>query len=254
MTRRADGLRVVEALELLLDAGQWEAADDIYRIRSDNGDVWDNLPAARLGLRAAGVFVASPLLRDACATHLNGDRLSYYVHEVSVFAFMAGDLSSAQEYLSIAVTLDRDTDNAGSLAIGLQSLADCLIALGHPGPARDVAAEAVACGRPPLVGRTSVRGTRTWDGWRIWTGTPRRPSGTSSPPTRSSMPTTWVMTICPRGPGHAGRSGCSAPGGPSRPGSWPSGTPRSARSTAGTVCWPCITVFWAAWPWPQGTP
>ena len=33
VTSRADGLRVVEAIELLLDAGQWEAADDIYRTR-----------------------------------------------------------------------------------------------------------------------------------------------------------------------------------------------------------------------------
>ena len=33
VTSRADALRVVEAIELLLDAGQWQPADDLYRSR-----------------------------------------------------------------------------------------------------------------------------------------------------------------------------------------------------------------------------
>jgi hypothetical protein len=46
---REDGLRVVEAIELLVDADQWQAADDLYRGRTDNGNMWKWLPAARLG-------------------------------------------------------------------------------------------------------------------------------------------------------------------------------------------------------------
>ena len=34
---RADALRVVEVIELLLDAGQWQPADDMYQNRSGNG-------------------------------------------------------------------------------------------------------------------------------------------------------------------------------------------------------------------------
>ena len=34
VTSRADALRVVEAIELLLDAGQWQPADDLYRNRT----------------------------------------------------------------------------------------------------------------------------------------------------------------------------------------------------------------------------
>ena len=44
VTSRADALRVVEAIELLLDAGQWQPADDIYRTRSGNGEVWQTCP------------------------------------------------------------------------------------------------------------------------------------------------------------------------------------------------------------------
>ena len=52
--------------------------------------------------------------------------MSYYVNDVGIFASMAGDLTSAQEYFSIAVNVDRDADDAGNLAVGLQGLADCL--------------------------------------------------------------------------------------------------------------------------------
>ena len=142
---RADGLRVVEAIELLLEAGHWEAADDIYRTRSNNGEIWRTMPSARLGQRAAGAFVASPLLRDACDAHLGSRRMGFYVNDVGVFAAMAGDLTSAREYFSITVNVYRDADDAVNLAVGLQGLADCLAELGHPGPARDAAAEGLVC-------------------------------------------------------------------------------------------------------------
>ena len=73
MTSRADGLRVVEAIELLLDAGQWQPADDMYMNRCEGGKTWRRLPAARLGQRAATAFVATPARRDACANHLACD-------------------------------------------------------------------------------------------------------------------------------------------------------------------------------------
>jgi hypothetical protein len=56
---RDDGLKVVEAIELLIAAGQWQAADDLYGNRTDNGQMWRSLPAARLGRRAATAFVAT---------------------------------------------------------------------------------------------------------------------------------------------------------------------------------------------------
>ena len=67
---REDGLRVVEAIELLLDADQWEAANDLHSGRTSNGEIWKFLPAARLGQRAASAFVANPARRQACADHL----------------------------------------------------------------------------------------------------------------------------------------------------------------------------------------
>jgi len=145
MTSRADALRVVEAIELLLDAGQWQAADDIYFSRTGNPPVWRTLPAARLGQRAATAFVATPARRDACATQLSPHNLGYYLNEVGLYAINTGDLAMAQEYLHMSVRQAREAEDMGELTRRLQNLTYCLSQLGQPGPARDAAAEALAC-------------------------------------------------------------------------------------------------------------
>jgi len=141
---RADALLVVEVIELLLDADQWQVADDMYRDRCDNGYVWLHWPAARLGQRTAAAFVATPDRRAACATQLGPPRLSFYVNEVGLFAMYAGDLATAREYLSLGARYDRDAGDMTNLGIGLRNLAICLGHLGQVGPARDAGAESLA--------------------------------------------------------------------------------------------------------------
>jgi tetratricopeptide (TPR) repeat protein len=143
VTSRADALRVTEAIELLLDAGQWEPADDLYEARCGNGRVWLNLPAARLGQRTATAFVATPDRRDACATHLTFHDLSFYLNETGLSSMHAGDLATARDYLTLAARHFRDAGNMRDLAAGLLNLADCLGRLGLAGPAREAAAEAL---------------------------------------------------------------------------------------------------------------
>jgi hypothetical protein len=142
---RADALRVVEAIELLLDAGHWQAADDLYLSRSGNGDVWKDLPAAWLGQRAATAFVATPARRAACATQLSTDRPGFYLASAGLFAMFAGDMATAGEYLPAAVRHVRDAADILNMSIGLRNLAACLGLLGQAGPARDAAAEALVC-------------------------------------------------------------------------------------------------------------
>jgi len=161
---RADALLVVEVIELLLDAGQWQAADDMYRNRCDNGYVWLHLPAARLGQRAATAFVATPDRRAALAAQLDPRRLSWYVNEVGLFAMHAGDLVTAREYLSLGNRHQRDAGDTGSLGIGLRNLAECLGHLGQVGPARDVAAESLI--RAGTTGdREKIRNSHARLGW-----------------------------------------------------------------------------------------
>jgi len=143
VTSRADALGVVEAIELLLDADQWQPADDMFTHRCSNGDVWMDLPAARLGQRTATAFVATPARRDACAAQLGHRDLGVYLTAVGLFAGYAGDLATAREYLSMAIRDDRETEDMRGLAIDLMNLAECLGQLGQVGPARDTAAEAL---------------------------------------------------------------------------------------------------------------
>ena len=84
VTSRADALVVVEAVELLLDADQWQAANDLHDSRTtaaESGDVWLNLPAARLGQRASLAFVGTPARRAACEANLRPRDLGYYIND-----------------------------------------------------------------------------------------------------------------------------------------------------------------------------
>lgn len=143
VTSRADALRVVEVIELLLDADQWQPADDMYQARTRNSDVWLHLPAARLGQRAATAFVANPSRRIACTTHLSPRRQGFYLNEVGLFAMNAGDLATARDYLQLAVDQARNDKSTALLAIRLRNLAECLGQLGQTGVARATAAESL---------------------------------------------------------------------------------------------------------------
>jgi hypothetical protein len=145
---REDGMRVVEAIELLLGADQWEAADDLYRIRTDTGKIWKWLPAARLGQRAASAFVATPARRQACLKQLSPDRLRFYLHAVGLHGMHGGDLVTAREYLEEAVHHYREAGNFAHLSIVLRSLAECLVWLGEIESARRATVEAAIHAAP----------------------------------------------------------------------------------------------------------
>jgi tetratricopeptide (TPR) repeat protein len=164
VTSRADALRAVEAVELLLDAGHWRPADELYKNRSGGGRAWRYLPAARLGQRAATAFVATPARRDACATRLAPSRLVHYLTEAGLHAMNAGDLATARDYLPTAAHNARETGAAASLATALLNLAECLGRLGHGGDARAAAIEALTSAET-AGDRELIRASHTYLGW-----------------------------------------------------------------------------------------
>ena len=161
---RADALLVVEIIELLLDAGQWQAADGMYKARCDNGAVGRHLPAARLGQRAATAFVATPDRRAACTAELGQNRSSFYHNDVGLFATNAGDLTTAREHFSMSTHHRRDAGNMRNLCIGLLNLAESLTYLGHVGPAGDALAESLAC-TDTTRDRTHIKYVHSYLGW-----------------------------------------------------------------------------------------
>jgi tetratricopeptide (TPR) repeat protein len=152
------------AIELLVDAGQWTAANNLFRARTDNGRLWQNLPAAGLGQRAATAFVGTPGRRQACATHLTSAGLRSYLNDLGFFANEAGDPATAAEYLSAAIDQERADDDPLNLSIGLQNWSECLASLGRVRESADAAADALTHATASTV-QTEITDSHSYRGW-----------------------------------------------------------------------------------------
>jgi SIR2-like domain len=161
---RADAVRVTEAIELLLDAGHWEPADNLYRGRTNNGRAWLNLPAARLGQRAATAFVASAARQETCTNRLSPRRLGFYLNSAGLHAMNAGDLATARDYLVAAIHHNRDVQDTKNQSIDLRNLAECLGRLGEAIPAQEAAAGALECATN-CGDRTQIGNAQVFLGW-----------------------------------------------------------------------------------------
>ncbi|MFF5292823.1 SIR2 family protein [Paractinoplanes globisporus] len=161
---RDDGLKVVEAIELLIAAGQWQAADDLYGNRTDNGQMWRSLPAARLGRRAATAFVATPARRDACAGSLVRGRLGWYLNSAGLYASYGGELDTAKDFLNAAATHVRKDREPAGLAGVLRNLTECLCHLGDVDAAVQ-AAEQAAAAAARASNRVEIKQTGAYRAW-----------------------------------------------------------------------------------------
>lgn len=143
-----DGLRVVEAIELLLQSDQWQDADDLYRGRSSDGELWRRLPAAQLGQRAATAFVATEERRKACLLRLGSRRMPFYLKEAGALAICSADLAAATALLQAGANLTQEESfKLGPpdplLTVVLQDLTECHARQGQLVDARARAAESL---------------------------------------------------------------------------------------------------------------
>jgi hypothetical protein len=161
---QADALRLAEVIEMLLEAGQWQVANSLYIGRSKDGQAWTTLPAPRPGLRSAGAFVATPELRDRCATFLSEYTKSFYMGSVGLDAILAGDLNTALEYLSLVVSDRRDAHDSANLMTDLSILVACLGYLGELDMAQDRAAETLNLAKNHGT-KWDIRNSRVLLGW-----------------------------------------------------------------------------------------
>jgi len=140
---REQAQRLVEIIELLLDAGQWVAADDLYRARSSNGYVWLHLPAAGLGARCSLAFVSTPMRERACRDELSDGWLGFYLNEVGLFSMLCGDLATAERFLGAVADHHRDAGDERNLGASLRNWTACLAWMGQADRSRDAASAAL---------------------------------------------------------------------------------------------------------------
>ncbi|MDQ6946765.1 MAG: hypothetical protein M3256_10990 [Actinomycetota bacterium] len=144
VTTPSEALRITEMVELLIEAGQWAAADQLHRTRvgvSPSGFI--TLPAPRLGLRCALAFVSHPARMDACRRELSDAKLTFYLNQAGLFAMNSGDLDSAQRLLIDKIDVAHSIHDVPRAIRGLLNLAECFAWLGHGDKAREVAIEAL---------------------------------------------------------------------------------------------------------------
>jgi tetratricopeptide (TPR) repeat protein len=140
---REDGQKVVEMIELLLDAGQWEAARELFAGRAGYGHIWMSLPAARLGQRSASAFVATRERRSTCLSRLSLRDLVSFLSWTGTYAMISGDLSAAESFLRQAIEYaGTDKNTARALSIEL-NLSACLTFRGETESAIEAAANAL---------------------------------------------------------------------------------------------------------------
>jgi tetratricopeptide (TPR) repeat protein len=136
--------RIVEIIELLLESGEWKAAQELYRSRTKNGRVWMRLPAARLGLRCAMAFTQTGKTQPGkTSAPLSEQQFGFFANEVGLFALQTGDIKSAERFLRKSILHYRSVDTSDAEAITLRNLSRCHIYRGDAPQAKSTALDAL---------------------------------------------------------------------------------------------------------------
>ncbi len=142
-TRSLEAVQIIAtAIEVLLDAGEVEAADDLYKSRLEDGELFKWLPAPHWGMQVARGFLSDQARRQAIVQRISTKRLSYYLNEVAIFAKNAGEPEIALEFYAEAIPLYRKEKDDLDLGTCLLTLGHIEISLGHLAEAASRFAEA----------------------------------------------------------------------------------------------------------------
>lgn len=145
VTKTESALLVAEVIELLADARDMSAADEIYRGRTMNGHAIWRLPAVESGMRCAAAFVADDASRQATLGTLGNARLVFYANEYILFALAAGKPDAARRLIDVVTADFVDSDSARAVIMCHESRLHGQ--LGDPAQAARAGLEALATAR-----------------------------------------------------------------------------------------------------------
>jgi hypothetical protein len=184
---------VATAIELLLEADEFKAADDLYRVRLK--DVLVSLPAPHLGIEVAGAFLRGQR-RDAVRAKLGPRLLSFYLCSSGLFSSLAGESDRALHFYAESDAIDRAQDDKNNLSIDLQNTAEVHASLGLLAVAERNSAESLELARKWRTTRglkTVLPITPTWLAYAVGL----RLLTLSSPrPMSSRIESAQTMLIC----------------------------------------------------------
>ena len=131
------------AIELLLDAGEFRAANELYNSRLNNGWIFSTIPAPREGEDCAIGFVKDEARQQLCKEELGNSRLPFYLNEVALFAVNSGRFELALHYQDEANATIRKTKAVTSLIISWQNKSELLAMLGRLAEVQHTATQAL---------------------------------------------------------------------------------------------------------------
>ncbi|HEX5732725.1 MAG TPA: SIR2 family protein [Blastocatellia bacterium] len=134
---------VLLAIELLLDAEEFEAADELFRERLDNGKIFKWIPAPIEGLTSALGFVRDETRRQQCEEKLSRIRMGFYLNDVGLFATNSGQYELALRYYNAAVAIAHEMGSVYNLSRILRNQSELLSNLGRLAEACRTATEAI---------------------------------------------------------------------------------------------------------------
>ncbi len=159
---------VLVSIGLLLDAGEFEAADELYRERLERGHIFSFLPAPTEGLACVLGFVGNDERQQKCRLILGWKRLAIYLNEAGRYAMDIGQFEPALYYYnrSRAVVSEMGVIPPKSLSIVLQNESELLVVLGRLAEAQRSANEALN----NAIREQDEMEIRDSHGYRSWAG------------------------------------------------------------------------------------
>ncbi len=135
------------AIEILLYAGAFAAAHDLYRSRLANGDIFLMIPAPTEGLACALGFVKDEARQKQCRDNLSWQAVAFYLNEVGRHGTQSGYFEFALSFYESAIAVARRTRDVPNKSLGLLNKSELLALLGRLVDARLAASEAIELAR-----------------------------------------------------------------------------------------------------------
>jgi tetratricopeptide (TPR) repeat protein len=134
---------ILEAIEVLLAVGDFEAADQMYRGRLKNGDVFKWIPAPQEGLSCARGFLEPRTRRAALEKALGGGRAAFYLNAVALQGSILGETEGIEGFWVDDIAITHAEDDWLNVSIPLQNIANAQTLRGALRDAVESASEAL---------------------------------------------------------------------------------------------------------------
>ncbi|MDP8238009.1 MAG: SIR2 family protein [Candidatus Hatepunaea meridiana] len=122
---------ITTAIELLIEAGNFKRADELFRERLNNGEVFKFIPAIDEGRKCSMNFVRDDEARKKCWEDLGERGLSFYINGVGLYAMMMGDFQTGLDYFIQSNEIFKSLNDKKNLSACYMNIGDLQIIRGE---------------------------------------------------------------------------------------------------------------------------